>query len=149
MDDDYGEEGELPGMRQPKRDLNKLMGGFYDNENVLDMPPNDEYETAGQPMDEFLAQAFGSELTGDSKMRVQSMKNTLGRGENLDEKDDLVDGLNTLTILSEGNKEKNVSQKADFDSVGKFTGIRGLSKEFKGLSSLVENEKDVGDKKAS
>ena len=76
------------------------------------------------------------------------MKNTIRTEDNLDEKDDLVDGLKSPTILSEGNqeKEKNVSQKADFESMGKFTGIGGLSKEFKGLSSLVENEKDLGEK---
>ena len=69
MGDDYDEECDLPETDQPKNDLNQLMDGFDEIENVLEIPPV-EYETAGQPMDEFLAQAFGSELTGDSKMRV-------------------------------------------------------------------------------
>ena len=49
-------------------------------------------------------------------------------------------GINALTILSEGNQEKNVSQKANFESMGTFKGIRGLSKDLNGLSALIDQE---------
>ena len=53
--------------------------------------------------------------------------------------------FNSLTMMPDTNMEPDggsVSQKPNFDSIGTFKGIRGLSKDLKGIKDLVNLPSD-------
>lgn len=91
-------------------------------------------------MDEFLAKAFGNDIS-NSNQKGKPMMNSLQIGGLSDgpanKFDKGVFNFNALTMIPAGGPDKNVSQKPNFESIGTFKGIRGLSNDLQGLSDLI------------
>ena len=102
-------------------------------------------EDEEEPMDQFLAKAFGNDIN-DSNQKGKPMLNSLQiNGLNDDRPSDFEKGVfnfNALTMLPTGGPDKNVSQKPNFESIGTFKGIRGLSNDLKGLSDIIAQPQD-------
>jgi hypothetical protein len=102
----------------------------------------------GVPMDEFLANAFAQYEENSAEELVPHgqnqgiMMNSLqlaDDGQNEFELENAAFNFNALTMLPKEEKNSSsrpVSNKPNFESIGTFKGIRGLSNHFDDLNEL-------------
>lgn len=156
---DFGNVNKFVGQSQNNPSSNAIHNG-KDEDNLREIMasfdqqpagfPDEEEDGLGQPMDEFLANAFGSDIH-DSNQKGKPMMNSLQIGGLADDRvHDFEKGVfnfNSLTMIPTGGSDENISQKPNFESIGTFKGIRGLSNNMQGLSDLIvqPQEEKYGD----
>ena len=136
--------------------MDELDGGNHVDQAMMEQffqgEMDGDDDMVGQPMDEFLANAFGGDDEGSAeklmgKMQKQGlMMNSLqlaDDGQNDFELENAAFNFNALTMLPKEDKnnnniDKTSSNKPNFESIGTFKGIRGLSNNFNGLSELQD-----------